>query len=349
MRRPVIWSIVAIVAVSVAVLLLLLRAWCCPGRATRIDQPAPAPVPRIGTEPIPTPSEAEARAPTETQMRNVDFHIDRAAILHIHELRGTMRAKRTGAPLNFDDKTSFILRIERARIGVGAGTLDILMNHFVFNYAGAPLKDLRTTFKNGQMVQDGVMHKLIDIPFTMTADVSATRDGRLRLHATKIRISSINGLALLKVVGITMEKMLDLRKATGVTAEKNDLVIDVLKILPPPTIEARLSAARIEGSELMQLFDFGKNVPDMQMPVAAPNAMYYRHGTLRMGKLLMVDADMQVVDTDPSDPFDFYIDRYNDELVEGFSRNRPNYGLTVFMRDFADVGRPTRPGETRAP
>ena len=77
--------------------------------------------------------------------------------------------------------------------------------------------------------------------------------------------------------------------------------------------------------------------------------MDYRGGTLRMGKLLMVDADMQVVDTDPRDPFDFYIDRYNDELVEGFSRNRPNYGLSVFMRDFADVGQPTRPGERRAP
>jgi hypothetical protein len=77
--------------------------------------------------------------------------------------------------------------------------------------------------------------------------------------------------------------------------------------------------------------------------------MYYRHGTLRMGKLLMVDADMQVVDTDPSDPFDFDIDRYNDELIEGFTRNQPDYGLFVFMRDFNDLGLPLKPGEKAAP
>ena len=77
--------------------------------------------------------------------------------------------------------------------------------------------------------------------------------------------------------------------------------------------------------------------------------MYFRGGTLRMGKLLMVDADMQVVDTDPSDPFDFFIDRYNDQLVAGFARNQPNYGLLVFMRDFDDLGKPPRPGERLAP
>jgi len=58
---------------------------------------------------------------------------------------------------------------------------------------------------------------------------------------------------------------------------------------------------------------------------------------------------MQVADTDPSDPFDFFIDRYNDELVAGFSRNQPNYGLLVFMRDFNDLADPPRPGERTAP
>lgn len=342
---------IAATAVSLGMMLLLLPACCC-ARGPRgvAAAPAPAPLPPIGSAPIPTPKEAEAHAPTEAQMRNVDFHIDPTAILHIHQLRGTMRSKTAGEPLNFDNKTSFILRMERAQIGVDARTLDVLMNHYVFGYAGAPLRDLHTTFSNGQMVQEGVMHKVIDIPFIMTANVSVTGDGRMRVHPVKIKICSLNGLALLKAVGMSMQKMLDLSKAVGIVAEKNDLVIDVLKILPPPSIEARLTAVAIEGAELMQHFDFGRNVPDLDLPdKSAPNTMYYRHGTLRMGKLLMVDADMQVIDTDPRDPFDFYIDRYNDELVEGFSRNRPDYGLTVYMRDFADVGQPTRPGEKRAP
>jgi len=76
---------------------------------------------------------------------------------------------------------------------------------------------------------------------------------------------------------------------------------------------------------------------------------FFRGGTLRMGKLLMVDADMQVADTDASDPLDFFLDRYNDQLVAGFTRNQPDYGLLVYMRDFDDVGKPVRPGERVAP
>jgi len=107
---------------------------------------------------------------------------------------------------------------------------------------------------------------------------------------------------------------------------------------------------RVRGDELLQTFDAGMHLPPLTpRHPDEKNWMYYQHGTLRMGKLLMVDADMQVTDTDPSDPLDFFIDRYNDELVEGFTRNQSNYGLLVFMRDFNDVGGPTRPGERRAP
>ncbi len=58
---------------------------------------------------------------------------------------------------------------------------------------------------------------------------------------------------------------------------------------------------------------------------------------------------MFVTDADPSDPFDFFIDRYNNQLVAGYSRNQPNYALFVVMRDFKKVGTPLRPGERQAP
>ena len=115
-------------------------------------------------------------------------------------------------------------------------------------------------------------------------------------------------------------------------------------------MDLQLVDVHIEGDELIQIFDAGRHLPALVLPhPEEKNTRYFRGGTLRMGKLLMVDADMQVGDTDPRDPFDFYIDRYNDQLVAGFSRNQPNYGLLVFMRDFADVGKPARPGERLVP
>ncbi|HJW96456.1 MAG TPA: hypothetical protein VJ901_22795 [Thermoanaerobaculia bacterium] len=351
-HRPLPWKPIAIVTSMTTILLslLLLPACCCVrGPGTTAQLPPVMHIPPIGTEPIPTPKEAEAKAPTDAEMHNVDFRMDEFMFLRIHHLRGTMQSKQPGAPLNFDDKTSFVMKVDTAEVGMTPPSLDRLMNAYVFNYPNPPLRDLKISIEGKQLVQSGIMHKIVDIPFTMWANVSAT-NGKIRLHPTKISICGINGLGLLKAVGMTMEKMLTLPKDRGVSAEGNDLLLDPSHLLPPPQIELKLSGVRIEGNELIQEFDAGMHLPPIvPRHPNEKNWMYYRHGTLRMGKLLMVDADMEVTDTDPSDPFDFFIDRYNDQLVAGFSRNQPNYALFVYMRDFEDVGTPPKPGERLAP
>jgi len=299
-------------------------------------------IPPIGVEPTANFSDAATKVATQTQMRNVQFHFDAVGYLDIHELRGEMQAKEAGQPLNFDNRTSFVMRVDRARIGMKSPSLDDLMNSYVFKMANPPLRDLHITMDGKQLKQEGIIHKIIDIPFTMWADVSAS-NGMIRIHPTKISICGMNGLGLLKAVGTNLEKMIgkELPHDHGVSADKNDLLMDPNKMLPPPQVVLQLVDVRVEGDELMQIYDAGKHQPDLQLPHAEEkNYMYFRGGTLRMGKLLMPDADMQVADGDPSDPFDFYIDRYNEQLVAGYSRNQENYGLFVVMRDFNDLGSP---------
>jgi hypothetical protein len=62
-------------------------------------------------------------------------------------------------------------------------------------------------------------------------------------------------------------------------------------------------------------------------------------GRLRFGKLTMDGTDMVIVDEDPSDPFDFSLDRYQEQLVAGYNRNTAVRGLIVHMPDFADLPR----------
>ena len=351
MHRPVPWKPLALVTttISILLLLLLLPACCCLRKgmpAVKLPEPPPSRIPEIGSNDIPTPTEAQAHAPTEAMMRNVDFHIDATTVMHIHSMRAQFIAKEAGKPVNFDNKTQFVVKIDRAKIGMDSAGLDQLMNRYVFGYEGAPLRNLHVVPEGKQLVQSGIMHKGVDIPFTMYGDVSATKDGRIRIHPTKLDICSINGLGLLKALGLSMEKMLDLSKAKGVKAEENDLLLEPTSILPPPQIDAHLVDVHVEGSELMQVFDAGMHLPELTLPYPnEKNVMYYRHGTLRMGKLLMVDADMEVTDTDTRDPFDFFIDRYNDQLVAGWEHNTPDYGLMVFMRDYGDLGLPSQPGE----
>ena len=62
--------------------------------------------------------------------------------------------------------------------------------------------------------------------------------------------------------------------------------------------------------------------------------MSYRGNRLAFGKLLMTDADMNLIDMDNNDPFDFYLDHYKDQLTAGYTKITPTFGLRVFMRDF---------------
>src|SRR6266542_618733 len=168
MQRAVPWKPIAFLTTAVAILLslLLLPACCClrKGAPVAVTPPPPSRIPEIGTKDIPTPSEAEAKAPTEAMMRNVDFHIDATTVLHIHSLRGQFVAKVPGKPVNFDNKNDFILRLDRGRIGMDSAGLDQLMNRYVFGYSGAPLREMHVVPQGKQLIQSGIMHKVVDIP-----------------------------------------------------------------------------------------------------------------------------------------------------------------------------------------
>jgi len=349
MQRAVPWKPVAIFStLSAALLALLLLPACCCVRgpaAPTTGAPPAMHIPPAGEVPLPDFSEAHVKAPTETTMANVWFYYDEVMFLDIHTMRGQMISKPPGEPVNFDNRNKFTLKIDTAKIGMTSQSLDALMNQHVFAYPDPPLRNLHITMDGKQLKQEGIIHKIVDIPFTMWGDVSADH-GLIRIHPTKISICGINGLGLLKAVGQSLEKMLKMPVERGVRAEKNDLLLDPQKALPPPDVDLHLVAVHVEGNELMLTFDAGMHLPPLTLPKPdEKNYLYLRGGALRMGKLLMLDADMQVNDTDPSDPFAFFIDIYNQQLAAGYEYNRPNYGLTVFMRDWDDLGKELKPGE----
>ena len=66
------------------------------------------------------------------------------------------------------------------------------------------------------------------------------------------RILGVDGLALMRALGLSLASMMDLSKAHGVTVERNSLIIDPLTILPPPVIRGTLTRVRISGDQLVQ-------------------------------------------------------------------------------------------------
>lgn len=284
--------------------------------------------PRIGTA-----------TATRIAFRNVDFHLEEGMLLRIRFLDGRMHSLKHGV-VDLDDKMSYLTEVDTGEVALTGADLTRLMNHHVFAYPGAPIKHLRLEIRDNEIRQRGTLHKGVDIPFDISAKVDITGDGKVRLSPTRIRIFNVDGKALMRALGINLEKMIDVSRAKGVSVHGNDMLLAPLEILPPPAIRGRIVEVHVAGDKLVQVFgrSAGAQHPDtagsMDPPVVtARNYMYYRGGSLHFGKLFMTDAQMLVVDLDPADPFDFDNDNYQRQLVAGSSRTLPSLGLAVYMPD----------------
>jgi hypothetical protein len=69
------------------------------------------------------------------------------------------------------------------------------------------------------------------------------------------------------------------------------------------------------------------------------NFIYWRGGSLAFGKLTMSATDLELIDSDPKDPFDFSVDKWNDQLVAGYSKTTGARGLKAHMPDYNDLAR----------
>jgi hypothetical protein len=82
--------------------------------------------------------------------------------------------------------------------------------------------------------------------------------------------------------------------------------------------------------------DGGKSLPT---GTEKGSYMTFQGGDIQFGKLTMDNTDLIVLDLDPADPLDWNQDRYKDQLVAGYSKITPTFGLRAYVKDFAKLGR----------
>jgi hypothetical protein len=275
---------------------------------------------------------ARAKGAVQGEMGNVDFHIAPGVILRISRLAGELIATSPDSPAALDDKGSFTLHIRSARISIDTASLSTLLTRHVFGYSGSPLRNLRVRTEGEELIQTG---SLRGWPFRMRAALTLTPEGQIRIHPTAVKVIGVNVRGLMKFFGMSLEGLIKLHPGYGARIEKDDFILDPTGILPPPRIRGRLTAIRLEPGGIAQTFGGNDSSAPLDRPdSAAANYMYFRGGTLRFGKLTMTDTDLEILDDNPADPFDFSLDDYNTQLVAGYNKNTKVHGLIVHMPDF---------------
>ncbi|HET9839828.1 MAG TPA: hypothetical protein VFR84_16495 [Candidatus Angelobacter sp.] len=278
----------------------------------------------------------------QAQMRNVMYHYSNDVAVHIRRLAGALVPTQAGEFPVFDKKESFRLEITAAEIAMDPQSLANVLNANVFTAQDTPLKDISIRIEKDRLKIKGKLHKKGDLAFETEGRLSATPDGKIRLHAEKITALHLPVKGLMDLFGVDIADMVKSGKVRGVRAEKDDLILDPAEILPPPHISGKVTAVRLESNNIVQIF--GDPQTHRWERVPAQNYMAYRGNRLQFGKLVMHDTDMVLIDPDPRDPFDFFLDRYKDQLSAGYTKITPAFGLRVYMVDFNKLKRKTSAG-----
>ncbi len=236
----------------------------------------------------------------QVDMRNVMYHFTDQVAVHIRQLHG------------------LVLPTQGARLPV----LDDVQSFAV------------STADNSVKVH-GKLHAKGDIPFEMEGTAVATPEGHIRIHTRKVSVAQVSVKGLMDLLGLKTAQLINTDKVRGVRLEGNDLILDPALLLPPPRITGRVTEVQVQGDHILQVFG---TKPSAGAPSPhSGNYMAYRGAQLRFGKLTMSDTDLVLIDMDPQDPFNFFLEHYKEQLVAGYTKTTPDFGLRVFMRDFNKV------------
>jgi hypothetical protein len=284
--------------------------------------------------------ESAADQPVQVAMKNVMYHYTGPVAVHVVQLQGELLPVKPGTIVIFDDKNSFTLALAYAEIAISCNALAQVLNENVFAAADSPIKQLSIESKNNQLTIKGKLHRKDDVSFETVGTLSAEADGRIRIHTEHLKAAHLPVKGLMDLLGMDVAHMIDAKKIQGVSTDKDDLILNPEQILPPPHIKGQVTAVRIQGDDIVQIFgapqasNFAAKLPG--------NYLAFRHGEMQFGKLVMRDSDLIMIDSDPSDPFDFYIDHYQDQLVAGYTKSTPVFGLRAYAVDYNKIGRRPR-------
>ncbi len=290
-----------------------------------------------------TAAPASPKAPSagavRMQVRNAQFHVMDGVVLGVARLDAWMIPK-PGQLVSLDNKTSFTLDIRSGETHLKAEDLTTLTNEYLLPHAKSPIKNLTIRFDGGVVTVKGDLHKGVDVPFEGKATLALASDSAIRLHFTDLKVAGVVKKGLLDLLGIKLSQVAQPEKESRFYFEGDDIILPIAALFPPPRITGKVTAVRIEGDEMVQVFGPAGSPPPTA-PDGAKNYIYFRGGRMKFGKLTMDGVDLELVDKDPSNAFDFSLDHYQQQLNAGYSKSLPSLGLVVYMPDYSAVAKKT--------
>lgn len=290
----------------------------------------------------PEPDATGSEAVTRLEMRNVALIVAPGVVQHVLYLRGREVSRRPGQPVVLDDKHAYEVRIEVAETAMDWSSLTAVMNEHVFADF-APIGDVtvgpgESDDDPGTIEIEGMLRTIPPIEFEIEGILEPSADGNLRVRTTSIQAFEIGVEGLMDLFDVEAEEILPKMEERGIRVEENDLVLLLEMVMPPPRVRGRVARVRVEPDRVVIGFGSAEEARAGQRKTNA-NYLFHRHGTIRIGKMTMERTDLRVLDQDPSDPFEYSVDRMNEQHVAGYIKLQMDGGLVVHAPDLTDMER----------
>jgi hypothetical protein len=307
--------------------------------AQRSASAAPGPDRAAGGAPASATVARRNSQGVRTEMRNVMFRLNGQAA-HLEFLTGEIWPTGNNEMPVFDDKASFEMRVTNGKVSIALEDVQSILNEYVFARADAPLKDLSLSIDKDRLRIKGKLHSKGDIPFETAGTLSADPDGRVRVNTEKVKALHVPVKGVMGLFGIELANLINTSKIEGIDTDKNDLIVDLETLLPPPHLKGKISTVGIEGNGVVMYF--GDREKSNLAPMKKANYILLQGDAVRFGKFTMENTDLTLLDLDPADPLDLYQDHYREQLAAGYSKITADFGLRAYVKDYAKLGRGTQ-------
>ncbi|MDS0795882.1 hypothetical protein NUV26_27290 [Burkholderia pseudomultivorans] len=298
-------------------------------------------VPSLGsirlTQPRPFTLRDSGQNGAMTFLRDVDFRVVNNLGFFIHQLSATLVPTQPGAPIVFDDPTSFQIDVHQGSVTLDNAKLTALFNTYIFGYRNAPLRKLAVSAGDGVIHLQGEMQRDGWVPFSLTGTL-AIRDGsQLVFHPTGVRVSGLDAQPVMRAANVKMADLLKVETPIAHLAG-DDLVMSVDRLMPPPRLKITITALRVTPGGLDLTLDDGTHA-GFAMPANAPQqAMVIRGGDVKFMRSMPMNADIVIGPLDASKPgqnfvFDLY--HYRDQVSAGYFNFDESGAMAIRMPSYA--------------
>ena len=284
----------------------------------------------------------EASRPNDNQravkadIHNVLFRLTAGASAHLENVSGELWPIGKYEMPVFDDKNSFELHVVNGTVSLAPSALATVMNRYTFAADDAPLKEISAEIQDDRLIIKGKLHSKKDLAFESAGEITVNSDGRLRLHTDSVKAMHLPVKKVMDLFGIELANVINTAKVPGMDTDKNDLLIDLSQLLPPPHILGKIASARLANNQITVIYGDGASSLAAN-PLEPGNYMLFRGNRVKFGRLIMENTELAILDLDPQDPLDWYQERYHDQLAAGYSKITEHFGLRTYVRDFAKL------------